>query len=162
MEKKAFLLHGWDIVYDKENWFPPLAHALKHVTAQQANWKPEGTQINTIWENVQHLTFYKERFLKRLTGEETENPKGITNDDTFTVTSVEPAAWNESVKKLDHLHQSIRNLIAEYSEPELERNIPDPVDTWMYSLIVHDAYHTGQIVQLCKLQGIWPARRSFE
>lgn len=161
MDKKAFLLHGWEIGYDKEDWYPPLADALKGITAEQANWKPEGAAINTIWENVQHLTFYKERFLKRLTGEETENPPGLTNDDTFSVTSVEPSAWEESVKKLDDVHQSIRNIIAGYSDSDLEREIPDPVDVWLYSLILHDAYHTGQIIQICKLQGSWPAKRSF-
>ncbi len=161
MDKKAFLLHGWEIGYDKEDWYPPLADALRGVTAEQANWKPEGAPINTIWENVHHLTFYKERLLKRLTGEETENPQGLTNNDTFTVTSVEPSAWEESVKKLDDVHQSIRNIIAEYSDNDLEREIPSPVGTWLYSLILHDAYHTGQIIQICKLQGSWPAKRSF-
>ncbi|MGE7057310.1 DinB family protein, partial [Paenibacillus glucanolyticus] len=29
------------------------------------------------------------------------------------------------------------------------------------SLITHDAYHTGQIIFLRKLQGSWPAKRSF-
>jgi uncharacterized damage-inducible protein DinB len=162
MDKKAFLLHGWEIGYDKEDWYPPLANALKGITAEQANWKPEGAPINTIWENVHHLTFYKERLLKRLTGEETENPQGLTNNDTFAVSSVEPSAWEESVKKLDDVHHAIRDIIAGYSDQDLEREVPDPIGTWLYSLILHDAYHTGQIIQICKLQGSWPVNRSFE
>jgi hypothetical protein len=162
MDKKAFLLHGWEIGYDKEDWYPPLADTLKGVTAEQANWKPEGAPIHTIWENVRHLTFYKEWFLKFLTGEETEYPQGLTNDDTFAVTSVEPSAWEESVKKLDDVHQSIRNIIAGYSDYDLEREVSKhPVGMWLYSLILHDAYHTGQIIQICKLQGSWPAKRSY-
>ncbi|HDR8182963.1 TPA: hypothetical protein QC116_006303 [Bacillus thuringiensis] len=29
------------------------------------------------------------------------------------------------------------------------------------NILLHDAYHTGQIVQLRKLQGSWPAHRSY-
>jgi uncharacterized damage-inducible protein DinB len=162
MDRKSLLLHGWEIGYDKEDWYPPLADALTRITPEQANWKPEGSSINTIWETVQHLTFYKERLLKRLTGEETENPQdGKTNDDTFTVAAVNPAAWKESVKKLDDLHQAVRNIMEGLSESDLDRKMPDPVGMWIYSLILHDAYHTGQIIQICKLQGCWPNKRSF-
>jgi hypothetical protein len=31
-----------------------------------------------------------------------------------------------------------------------------------FNIIMHDAFHTGQIVQTRKLQGSWPARRSFD
>jgi hypothetical protein len=106
MEKKQFLLHGWEIGYDKEDWYPPLSLVLQNITAEQA-------------------------------------------------------AWKDSVKKLDHAHQSIRSIITGYNERDLERKIPDSIDTWLYSLILHDAYHTGQIVQLCKMQGSWPSERSF-
>ncbi|WP_199614105.1 DinB family protein [Paenibacillus alkalitolerans] len=163
MDKKAFLLHGWDICYDKEDWYPPLAEALKGVTAEQANWKPEGASINTIWENVQHLMFYKERFLKRLTGEEKEFPQGITNDDTFAAASADPSAWEETVRKMDEIHKSIRGIIVGYGDDDLEREIPKrPVGTSLFSLILHDAYHTGQIIQIRKLQGSWPSNRSYE
>lgn len=30
------------------------------------------------------------------------------------------------------------------------------------SLILHDAYHTGQIVLVRKLQGSWPGTRRFD
>ena len=36
------------------------------------------------------------------------------------------------------------------------------VGRWVNSLVLHDAYHTGQIMFIRKLQGSWPSRRSFD
>ncbi|EEL34276.1 hypothetical protein bcere0019_27360 [Bacillus cereus Rock3-28] len=35
--------------------------------------------------------------------------------------------------------------------------------TWQQymNILLHDAYHTGQIIQLRKLQGSWPTHRSY-
>jgi len=70
MDKIELLLREWDFCYDEEDWFPPLSEALKGLTAAQADWRPEGGSVNSIWETVHHLIFYKERLLTRLSGEE--------------------------------------------------------------------------------------------
>lgn len=163
MNVARLLLDGWDASYEKEGWYPPLRDALKGLTAEQAAWRPEGSAVNTIWENVNHLIFYKERLWKRWTGEETGYPAGVTNDDTFAVESRTEEAWQETLARLDAVHRGIRSLLAAASGEELERQIPGkPIETWIYDLLVHDAYHTGAIIQLRKLQGSWPARRSFD
>jgi hypothetical protein len=67
MNRVELLLHGWDHTYDKEDWYPPLFDALKGVTADQAVWLPERFESpSTIWGNVNHLIFYKERLLKKM------------------------------------------------------------------------------------------------
>jgi len=163
MKTVQLLLEGWDASYEKEAWYPPLRDALNGLTAEQAAWRPEGSVLNSIWENVNHLIFYREQLLKQWTGEETDYPAGVTNDDTFAVESRTEKAWQETLARLDAGHNGIRSLLAAASEEELERRIPGkPLDAWLYNLLVHDAYHTGAIIQLRKLQGSWPARRSFE
>jgi hypothetical protein len=37
----------------------------------------------------------------------------------------------------------------------------EPIGLTLTSIILHDAYHIGQIIQIRKLQGSWPANRSF-
>ncbi|MFC5472278.1 DinB family protein [Cohnella suwonensis] len=163
MKKREWLLNGWDTAYDKEEWYPPLADALRDVTAKQASWRPDGNHVNTIWETLHHLVFYKERLLKRLTGEEKEYPEGVTNDDTFAVASATEKDWQLALSQLSEVHLGLREKLAGMTEDELVTKIPHrEVGVWLQQLIVHDAYHAGQIIFLRKLQGIWPERRSFE
>lgn len=163
MNRIELLLHGWDHSYDKEDWAPPLLDSVKGVSAEQADWRPEGSEVNTIWANVNHLIFYKERLLKRWTGEETEYPKGVANDDTFAVPDKSETAWRETVARLERVNAAIRKRLASLSEEESEDAGPiQKLDEWISGLTRHDAYHTGEIILLRKLQGSWPARRSFE
>jgi hypothetical protein len=163
MNRIEVLVQGWQFSYDQEDWYPPLLDALKGVSAAQASWKPAGSVVNTIWENVNHLIFYKERLLKRWTGEETEYPPGLTNDDTFSVPSTDEESWQDTLARLDRVHRGIGERLAALSEADLDDAIPSrKLDAWAHSLIRHDAYHTGEIIMMRKLQGSWPARRSFE
>ncbi|MBB6636791.1 DinB family protein [Cohnella thailandensis] len=163
MNKMELLLHGWDSCYEKEDWYPPLKDALNGITWEQANWRPRFGKVNTIWETVQHLIFYKERLYLRLTGEESEYPEGVSNDDTFGVPVQDEAAWQETLQRLEKVHLDIRGLLENMDKKDFERRIPStPIGLWVNSLILHDAYHTGQIIQLRKMQKSWPARRSFE
>jgi hypothetical protein len=162
MNKIELLLMGWDHCYVKEGWYPPLLDSLQGVSATSANWRPEGTAVNTIWENVHHLIFYKERLLERLKGMESGYPPGITNDDTFAVASNEEPVWQDTLARLEKVHKGIREILSSLNEEDFERVIgTTTIGLWVTSLISHDAYHTGQIIQLRKLQGSWPAKRSF-
>jgi hypothetical protein len=165
MNKIELLLHGWDSCYEKEDWYPPLTDALEELTAEQANWQSESEHVNTIWENVHHLIFYKERLLKRMTEEESDYPEGLANDDTFAVGSKSERDWQETLARLKSVHQGIRNRIAGWDDEDFEHIFPNrsqSVGRWVNSLIMHDAYHIGQIIFIRKLQGSWPSRRSFD
>jgi uncharacterized damage-inducible protein DinB len=163
MNKIELLLQGWDSCYEKEEWNPPLTDVLNELTAEQAVWRPDGEHVNTIWETINHLVFYKERFLKRLTGEESEYPSGVSNDDTFAASSTSEEEWLKTLSRLKNVHQGIREQLAALPEEQFDHKIPTtPVGVWIHNLILHDSYHTGQIVFLRKLQGSWPSRRSFD
>lgn len=59
--------------FGTEDWYPPLKDALTGLTAEEANWKPEGVAVNSIWETASHILFYKERLLAQLQGEKGED-----------------------------------------------------------------------------------------
>lgn len=164
MNRMELLLHEWECTYDKEDWYPPLKDALNGLNAAQASWRPAGEAANTIWENVSHLLFYKERLLHRLSG--TEMPASAeTNDDTFTPSGGpdDEEAWQATVQRMEHVHRQIRDKLAALTEDAFDQPLPvKPAGLSVMSIVLHDAFHTGQIVQLRKLQGSWPARRSFE
>ncbi|USG64664.1 DinB family protein [Brevibacillus ruminantium] len=163
MNRMDLLVHGLDCTYAKEDWYPPLKDALAGLTAAQASWRPPGEAGNTIWENVSHLLFYKERLLQRLQNQ--DEVTADSNDDTFTPSGgpEDEAAWQADVKRMETVHHQLRSLLETFDEDAFDR--PSPIKTLglsVWSIILHDAFHTGQIVQIRKLQGSWPARRSFD
>lgn len=147
--------------YDNEDWYAPLKPALKELSAEQANWKPDGESSNTIWETVSHLLYYKEKLLLHLKGEELSNPVN-TNDATFSVfAGDDDKAWTETINKLEKVQQELMEIVSSKSSEDFNAVVAQsyPVGNYISSIIMHDAYHTGQIVLLRKLQGSWPSAR---
>lgn len=164
MNRVEILLHEWECTYDKEDWYPPLKDALAGLTAAQASWRPQGEAANTIWENVSHLLYYKERLLHRL--QSTEHAGSAeTNDDTFAPSGgpEDEEAWQTAVQRMGDVHRRIHEHLVSLPNDAFDQIVPGkPVGLSVISLVLHDAFHTGQIVQIRKLQGSWPARRSFD
>ncbi|MFJ8102493.1 DinB family protein [Lysinibacillus sp. NPDC096212] len=161
MSKKGLLQNGVNQVFYEEEWYPPLSEALKNLTAAQACWQPEGKASNTIWENANHLLTFKERLLSRLYKDDTfVAPQN--NDETFIQGEAnDEDAWQETVKRTLHVHDALKSSLASFQEAVLDQPSPSlPVWQQYLNILLHDAYHTGQIVQLRKLQGSWPAKRS--
>ncbi|WP_103109692.1 DinB family protein [Brevibacillus reuszeri] len=163
MNRMELLLHEWKCTYDKEDWYPPLRDALTGLSAAQASWRPDGLAANTIWENVSHLLFFKERLLHRL--QNTEFPLSAeTNDDTFTPSGGpdDEEAWQATVARMEQVHRQIHEKLASLTEDAFDQPLPSiPLGQSVMSIVLHDAFHTGQIVQIRKLQGTWPEKRSF-
>lgn len=136
--------HSWE----QEGWFPPLAAALEGVGPAEAAWRPPGGG-NTIWQTVNHLNYYNERLLCRLTG----MPFGpeLDNDATFGEPGnpEDAVGWQAALERTRRIAQGLRTALAERGKAD--RNLA----LW----VMHDAYHTGQIVLIRKQQGTWPARR---
>lgn len=164
MSRIDLLLYAMNHSHEEEGWYPPLMPSLKGLTAAQASWRPSGEAANTIWETVNHLLYYKERVLKRLQGEDlTYSAAG--NDATFSVTEKpdDEEAWQATVARVEAVHKGLREVLAAKQDHDLEQPVPESLlGQLITDIIMHDAYHTGQIVQIRKLQGSWPARRSFE
>lgn len=161
MHRKDIFVRGWDYAYDIEDWYPPLNEALKDVDAEQALWKAPGNASHTISELVIHLLYYKKRFLFRL--ERKDWPSTISsNDDTF-LASVWPeqVSWEQLVRDLASVHKQIREKLITLADGDLDSKLPEnPIGRQLLSLIMHDAYHTGQIILIRKLYGSWPEVRN--
>lgn len=153
MDSRAGLLHAWDCTFDVEDWYPPLDAALKGVTSEQASWRSEGEATNTIWQLVSHLTHYKKQFLHNL---KEEANAATANDFSFSSTLHGEEQWQTTVADLDGVHRQIHEELSRLNEDGLNQKIGETrIGQWATSLIMHDAYHTGQIVLIRKLQGSW-------
>lgn len=152
---KTFLLGQLAATHNKANWFVPLCTALDGLSAEDATWKVANID-NSIAQIVYHLFFWNERYLQRFKG--SEFPYMVDgNDSTFVVP--ETMAWEELVSAADAVLVEFSQAIAEADDAKLSQPVfADRDATWLETIgaiNTHNAYHTGQIVFLRKLQGSW-------
>jgi len=143
---KSVLLTQLKSTHDKEEWFVPINVALKGVTAEQAVWK-DGSENHSIGQLANHLLFWNERQVKKFKGEKLE-PFNGNNDETFNAFTKEQ--WTQTLKKLDDVLLDLEKIIQNADEASLK--------SWaetIGNISTHNAYHTGQIIFVRKLQGSW-------
>lgn len=163
MEVKTLLLQQWASCLDEEDWFPPLEKVLENITLEQATWKPAEGAMNSIWELVCHLLFYKKRLLMRFLGETANEPQAENNESTFRIPTETVQNWKETKQEYFDVHRELEKILAKSEDEDLYRQIPGErsLVLELKSLAMHDAYHIGQIVFLSKMQGAWSGKHSL-
>lgn len=156
MTQKEILLEQMASCHNQKNWFVTVSDVLAGLTAEQASWK-SGSENHSIWQIVNHLIFWNERYLMRFRGEVPPKMEG-ENSETFG-TSGSGNDWKQSVKKLDEVLTEWGTRLKETEDDVLEREAYAGYgDSWLAMLTqvtIHNAYHIGQIVTLRKQQGSW-------
>jgi hypothetical protein len=147
---KQVLLNQLKTTHNQEEWFAPLNIAIEGITPEQANWKPKGKD-HSIAELTNHLIFWNQENLSKFLDQPVPKFSG-NNNETFT--SVDKNTWPVTIRQADSVLINWENAIAAADDAKLEK--------W-YEIIAHisthNAYHTGQIVYIRKLQGSWnPAK----
>jgi len=131
---------------------------LKDITAEQAQRRPiEGT--HSIWELVDHLTFYEKNAIKTLEGE--TFPIFMNGEEWPPREDYSEGAWNESVQQLEAIHYEFVEAIKEVHQKDLNESVKmDPMwpEPWLsttyyqlfHGMLHHKIYHTAQIALLKK------------
>ena len=144
MSAKEILLEQHTACYDENNWFVAFKNALEGLTAEQATWRPEGAD-NSIWEEVNHLIFWNERWLQRYRGELNE-PQDVENTGTF---KSEETDWQVTLEKLNAVMDEWRSKLEAITNEKLESPVNAGYQApWRLPLAqqnIHNAYHIGQI-----------------
>jgi uncharacterized damage-inducible protein DinB len=157
MTAKQIILDQFVSCHNEKNWFVPLKDALAGLTSEDAAWH-KNSENHSIWQIVNHLIFWNERWLKRFKGGTTEKMDG-ENSGTFSENSGDKDGWKKSAEKLDEVFAEWETEIQKKDEAFLQSDIfLDPGDSW-YAVFavttIHNAYHIGQIVTIRKQQGSW-------
>jgi len=150
---KETLLKELKTTHHQKEWFVPLSVALDGVTAEQAAWK-DATGNHSIGQLASHLLFWNDRILKQLKNEPVPEFSG-NNEESFE--KFEDAEWQKTLQSLEALMGEFESLIETASDEQ--------VQAWAGTLThtsTHNAYHTGQIVVLRKLQGSWDADKGVK
>jgi len=145
-----------DYSWDEEAWFLPLAPAIEGVTASQAAWQPPGGG-NTIWQTLNHLNYFNALMVKRVQGLSAPTT-AETNTETFGDKGDpgDEVGWQKTVEDAKRIAGELKQVFKALTEKELEeKELANKIAAW----VMHDAYHTGQIVLIRKMQASWPASR---
>jgi uncharacterized damage-inducible protein DinB len=155
---KEILIEQFKAGYAENGWFVALKNALEGVTAEQAVWRAEGFE-HSVWDAVYHLTFWNGRWLKRYRDEPLE-PGSIVIAETFQAPE-DPGEddWREMLGRFYGVMDALRNVLEDISEEKLNELVSEkygePWSVPFAHINIHNAYHTGQIVVIRKLQGSW-------
>ncbi|MBZ0204547.1 MAG: DinB family protein [Ignavibacteria bacterium] len=158
MKTKEFILEQLGVCRHKKNgWSTPLSDAIRGLSAEDAV-KHSAGDTHSVYQIVNHLIFWNERWLMRLKGEVPPKME-IENPETFSKSDIDETKWKEDVKKLDTILTGFEERLKAMSETDLSKEAFEGYGASWYDMfvqtIIHNAYHTGQIVQLRKLQGTW-------
>ncbi|MHC0038855.1 DinB family protein [Pseudoneobacillus sp. C159] len=156
MKRIDLLLKVLDSTFDKESWYAPFKDAIDGLTAEQAIWKPSGESTKTIWENVNHLIYYKERLAAKLGGRDWILNLDGNETFHFIEQSNDDMEWKKVVARSENAQRDLRQALSAMSDRELDQN---SLEKQLLDIMLHDAYHTGQIIHIRKWQGSWPPNR---
>ena len=151
---RQLMLDALDLVHTHDGWIEDLPKALRGVKASQATWKPDA-ETPSIWEITLHLNQWLEDLIRDLRNEEAPKP-----EDWPAVEESSQSAWEALVKQTMANTKELRGLVSGLTREDLlhpSAGRKTPVFSHLISILVHDAYHSGQIVkmqQIMKAQGI--------
>jgi len=150
---KAVLLEQLKSTHNVKNWFVPVNTALEGLTAEKASWK-DGSGNHSAGQLAYHLLFWNERQLKDFKGEKNDAFSG-NNEETFE--KFDQKQWNDIVKRLDQVLTDIENLVETATDDQLKK-----WSSTIANISAHNAYHSGQIIFVRKLQGSWDAEKGVK
>ena len=133
--------------------------ALGNVGPQFRNVRPTA-DVHSIWGELEHLRIAQEDILRFTIDPSWKSPKWPEGYWPVETQQVTDEMWNASVEAfLTDLQEVVR--IVRDSTLDLTANIPHVQgQTYLREILLvadHNAYHLGQIVQVRKLMGDWPA-----
>ena len=157
---RLVLLEQLHTTHDKADWFVPVNTAIAGLTPEQARWippSPPGVKHNPAPEDhsvgmlAYHLLFWNTQALAKFKGEKAP-PAPTDNNETFN--RFDAKSWPETVAKLDAVMKAWEQAVETADAATLKKNA-----STIAHIGTHNAYHTGQILTIRKLQGTWdPAK----
>ena len=150
---KSILLEQLRTTHNQKDWFVPVNTAVEGLTPEQATWKDKSGN-HSIGQLANHLIFWNEQALAKFKG---EKPAAFSGNNEETFNSFDSKQWNATVQKLDAVLTAWEKAVEDADDSKL--------NAW-YSTIAHigthNAYHTGQIIYIRRLQGSWDPEKGVK
>ncbi len=158
---KSVLLAQLRSTHNKADWFVPVSTAIAGMTPEQARWIPKSEgpknpapEDHSVGMIAYHLLYCNSRALTQLKG---EKASAVPSDNNETFNKFDATSWPETVKKLDENLTALEQLVEGADDAKMAA-IADTIA----HISAHNAYHTGQIVMIRKLQGSWDPEKGVK
>jgi uncharacterized damage-inducible protein DinB len=143
---RGILLEQLHTTHNNNDWFVSPSKAVDGVTAEQASWT-DGKGNHSIGQLAYHIVFWNSRELAKFTNTDPGKFSG-NNDETFD--KFDAKTWAATVKQLDEVMTKLEKFVESASDDQLAK-----YGSELAHIGTHNAYHTGQIIYIRRLQGIW-------
>jgi hypothetical protein len=141
---RAVLLELLDRGYDKVSWHGAnLTGAVRGVDARTAAKRLPGRK--SLWEQVLHAAYWKQRVLNKLVGR-TPFPRKGSNWPPVPAKASDDA-WRADLRMLAEVHGRLRAAVAGLDDARLTPKIVMMIQ----GVAFHDVYHAGQIKLLRRM-----------
>ena len=143
---KGILLEQLRTTHNQKDWFVPVNVAVEGVSPEQAKWTDKSGN-HSIGQLTNHLAFWNSQQLAKFKG---EKPPAYSGNNEETFNTFDAKTWADTVKKLDSVLTEWEQVVEAADETKLK--------TWASAIAhigTHNAYHTGQIIYIRRLQGSW-------
>lgn len=138
------------IAYNGNPWHgPSLMSNLTGITAEQAVQKPVPNG-HCVWELVQHVNAWINEVIKVVDGEQYAV---LAAEQDWPPIGSGASAWESALAILDSSQEALCGAVAEIKEDTLWELVEGQEFTWywlLHGVVLHYAYHTGQIGLLRK------------
>lgn len=128
---------------------PATREALAGVGAANAGRRPNASP-HSILDLVRHITFWMDAAHERIAfGRDVDSAGDWAPGDDV----VSERVWNDALAKLDEAQAKLHGALSDLHDGRLDDVVPgaDPtVRGLVLGVLQHNAYHTGQIVQLAR------------
>ena len=157
---KSVLLAELRSTHNKAEWFVPVNTAVAGLTPEQARWVPKSEGPNNPAPEdhsagmiAYHLLYWNNAALAQLKGEKV----ATTSDNTETFNKFDAATWADTVKKLDESLTALEQLVEAADDAKIAK-----IAETIAHISTHNAYHTGEIIMIRKLQGSWDPKKGVQ
>lgn len=158
---KGVLLEQLRSTHNKADWFVPVDTAIAGLTPEQAKWIPKSQGPNnpapedhSVGMLAYHLLFWNTHALATFKG---EKPAEFKGENTETFNKFDATNWPDTVKKLDAVLTAWELAIEAADDATITANA-----STIAHIGTHNAYHTGQIIMIRKLQGSWDPNKGVK
>jgi len=148
---RSVLLEQLRTTHSEKDWFVPINVAVEGMTAEQANWKDGSSGNHSVGQLTYHLLFWNGRELAKFKGEPEEKFSG-NNEETFN--NFDSKKWADTTKQLDQVMTDLEKFVESATDAQLAK-----FGSQIAHVGTHNAYHTGQIIYIRRLQGSWDPKK---
>lgn len=143
---------------NKAEWFVPVTTAVAGLTPEQAKWIPKSNgpgnpapADHSVGMLAYHLLFWNTESLARFKG---EKAAPVPSDNAETFNNFDATNWPATVQKLGAVLTAWEQAVESSDDAKIQAEAAT-----IAHIGAHNAYHTGQIIEIRKLQGSWdPAK----